>query len=54
MGMKNKIEKMEKQIEFLYQEVARQKKDLDDCNDLILFLAKLVAKSKKEEEIEVL
>lgn len=54
MGMKQKIEKMEKQIEFLYQEVARQKKDLDDCNDLIFFLTKLIAKSKKDEEIEVL
>lgn len=54
MGMKQKIEKMEKQIEFLYNEVARQKKDIEDCNDLIFFLTKLIAKSKKDEEIEVL
>lgn len=54
MGMKNKVEKMEKQIEFLYQEVARQKKDIEDSNDLIFFLTKLIAKSKKDEEIEVL
>ena len=52
--MKNNIDKMEKQIEFLYGEVSRQKKDIQDCNDLILFLAKLIAKNKKEEEIEVL
>lgn len=54
MGMKNKVEKMEKQIEFLYSEVSRQKKDLEDCNDLIFFLTKLIVKNKKEEEIETL
>lgn len=52
--MKNDIEKMKKQIEFLYSEVSRQKQDLKDANDLILFLAKLIAKKEKEEEIEIL
>ena len=50
--MKNDIEKIKKQIEFLYGEVSRQKQDLDDANNLILFLAKLIA--KKEEDIEIL
>lgn len=52
--MRNDVEKMKKQIEFLYGEVSRQKQDLKDANDLILFLAKLIAKSNKEEEIEIL
>lgn len=52
--MKNNIDKMKSQIEFLYGEVSRQKKDIEDLNSLVWLLTKLIAKNKKEEEIEIL
>ena len=54
MKKKKKIEKMQKQIEFLYGETSRQKKDIEELNDLVYFLTKLIAKNKKEEETEIL
>lgn len=52
--MKNNIEKLKDKIELLYNEVARQKRDIEDLNDLVLFLAKLIAKKEKDEDIEIL
>lgn len=52
--MKNNIDKIKNQIEFLYGEIARQKREIEELNDLVYFLTKLMAKNKKDEEIEIL
>lgn len=52
--MKNNIDKIKNQIEFLYGEVSRQKKDIEELNKLVLFLTKMIAIKNEEEEIEIL
>lgn len=52
--MKNNIEKLQDKVELLYNEVARQKRDIEELNDLVYFLTKLIAKKCKDEDIEIL
>ena len=52
--MKNNIEKLQDKIELLYNEVARQKRQIEELNDLVLFSLKLIAKKDKDEDIEIL
>lgn len=52
--MKNNIELLKDKIEFLYKEVARQKRDIEELNKLILLLMKLVAVKESKEDIELL